>query len=94
MLRRLTSQNISDNSITLSTITDWMKWLNSVNKDSGEYREVAFQRLISCLKKGMTSLDLSGLALTTLPDTIPNSIESLDVHNNQLISYLIICQII
>ncbi|HGJ5879731.1 MAG TPA: TcdA/TcdB pore-forming domain-containing protein [Arsenophonus nasoniae] len=89
VLHRLISQNTSNhsNSITVSAITEWMKWTSLVDKDSGEYRDIALQRLISCLKNGEKSLDLSGLALTTLPNHIPNSVENLDFHNNQLTTF-------
>lgn len=60
------------------------KWANQAHLEPTEYRDIALQRIIDCLKNKSIFLDLSGLGLTSLPDHLPNNIRFLDIYSNQL----------
>ncbi|PHU68908.1 E3 ubiquitin--protein ligase, partial [Shigella boydii] len=83
---RLISNSFSTYSIDTSRayesyLTHWTEWKN--NRIQEEQRDIAFQRLVSCLQNQETNLDLSELGLTTLPE-IPPGIKSINISKNNL----------
>lgn len=62
----------------------WQAWARQALPGSGEFREIAVERLLDCLNNKSAKLDLSELELTSLPDFLPPHIETLLVNNNQL----------
>ncbi|EGF7344040.1 E3 ubiquitin--protein ligase [Escherichia coli] len=83
---RLISNSFSTYSIDTNCayenyLTHWTEWKN--NRIQEEQRDIAFQRLVSCLQNQETNLDLSELGLTTLPE-IPPGIKSINISKNNL----------
>jgi hypothetical protein len=60
----------------------WEKWVNE--SPENEMRPLAFKAIRTCVENRDRFLDLSGLALTGLPDGIPPHIEELDLSGNKL----------
>lgn len=62
----------------------WRAWSDIYADGSNESRDIAFMRLLECLRLGSATLDLSGLCLTELPKKLPPCINELIADNNQL----------
>lgn len=65
-------------------IARWQEWRNSAIEGAGEYRDIAYELLISCLNYKLKTLDFSNLRLIDLPNELPPGITTLILKNNQL----------
>ncbi|MBA3223140.1 NEL-type E3 ubiquitin ligase domain-containing protein [Salmonella bongori] len=61
----------------------WQAWVKAAPEGSHELREMALKRLLVCLEKQESTLDLSELDLSSLPD-LPPLITTLRVNDNHL----------
>ncbi|MDZ5641848.1 NEL-type E3 ubiquitin ligase domain-containing protein, partial [Enterobacter sp. A103] len=62
----------------------WEAWEGSVSGTERINRHIAVTRIIQAWETHSTTLDLSGLELTSLPPELPSSITELNLENNQL----------
>lgn len=62
----------------------WQRWENDANPDIGERRYMAVEAMRNCLERNATDLDLIGFQLRSLPEFLPDRIQSLNVSNNLL----------
>ncbi|WP_447783669.1 NEL-type E3 ubiquitin ligase domain-containing protein [Enterobacter asburiae] len=66
--------------------TIWSEWEKNVQPGGSEERDVAVARMRECLEKNAVELDLTFLGLSSLPEFLPEHIDSLRTHNNKLTS--------
>lgn len=62
----------------------WQDWQKQALPGSGEFRELAVERLMGCLENESATLDLTDLELTSVPELLPPHIETLLLSHNQL----------
>lgn len=67
-------------------IDQWRVWVKNGIQGENEEREVALYRLVDCLKRDATDLNIDHLHLTSLPSTLPPSIKQLNICGNPLTS--------
>ncbi|PAV08399.1 hypothetical protein CBG25_04000 [Arsenophonus sp. ENCA] len=67
----------------MDLIAGWYDWVAQPNIDPSEMRETALNRVFTCITNEDSSLNLSKLNLTSLPN-LPEWIIKLDVSDNQL----------
>lgn len=56
----------------MDLIAGWYNWVSQPNIDPSEKRETAFKRVFTCITEENSSLNLSGLNLTSLPNLPEN----------------------
>ncbi|WGO84296.1 TcdA/TcdB pore-forming domain-containing protein [Arsenophonus apicola] len=67
----------------LDLITEWRDWASQPNIDPMERRDIALKKFFNCITEESSSLNLSGLFLTSLPN-LPEWLIELNVSNNEL----------
>lgn len=66
----------------LNSLKDWVRASPTALEETD--RGTAVDRIMDCLLRNKTKLDLSSLNLTTLPDELPPQLTHLDISGNQL----------
>ena len=62
----------------------WTDWAKTVDPTAGENRSEAAQRMTACLNGNQTSLNITSLSLTSLPERLPAGLRRLNISGNQL----------
>ncbi|WGM03595.1 dermonecrotic toxin domain-containing protein [Arsenophonus nasoniae] len=65
-------------------IAEWKKWTENCAEEYRENRKIAFNHIREYFENRNNFLNLQNLALTTLPDKLPSSLEILNIGNNEL----------
>lgn len=75
--------DICDSLSKATLLEQWSVWEHA--SEPGERRQEAIRRLKECLIQNQTTLDLSELSLTSLPEHRPASVHTLILSNNRLV---------
>lgn len=86
---RVMPDAISENSdqSTASLIKSWEQWAKDALPGSGELRDIAVQQMKDCAMRQAKELDLRGLNLSNLPETLPPDVNSLLLEGNHIAEF-------